>query len=228
MGLLRGVRPPSAKLRQRSGVRIRRTAGRAVPALLAAAAMLCAAGTAPGASFSRVVIDAGHGGHDRGAAVGLTYEKHLALDVARRLDAYLRSQGFKTTMTRSGDKFISLPRRASIANSSSGSIFISIHFNYATRRGAAGIETFYNSRNRSSLTLAHMVQSAALYKTRAPNRGVKHATFHVLRQNKRPAILVECAFLTNSGDRYRALSPEYRQRMAEAIAMGIIKFRQSG
>ena len=196
--------------------------------LVFALVALVTAPLADAASFSKVVIDAGHGGHDRGAAVGLTYEKHLALDVARRLDVYLRGQGFSTTMTRARDSFIPLPRRASISNSSSNAIFVSIHFNHATRRGAAGIETFYNTRNRSSLTLAHMVQSAALYKTRAPNRGVKHANFHVLRQNKRPAILVECAFLTNSTDRYRALSPDFRQKMAEAIAMGIIKFRQSG
>ena len=183
---------------------------------------------ADAASFSRVVIDAGHGGHDRGAATGLTYEKHLALDVARRLEIYLNQQGIQTTLTRRGDQFISLPRRVKIANAARGSIFVSIHFNSATRAGAAGIETFYNSRSPEGFTLAQMVQSAAIYKTRANSRGVKHANFHVLRENKRPAILVECAFLTNSSDRYRALSPSYRQKMAEAIAMGIIKYRKEG
>lgn len=199
--------------------------------MVAAAALLLSAlagATAGAAGFSRVIIDAGHGGHDRGAAVGLTYEKHLALDVARRLEAYLKAQGISTKLTRRDDTFIPLPRRAKMSNSSGNAIFVSIHFNSARRRGAAGIETFYHHRNRKSATLAHMVQSAALYKTRAGNRGVKHANFHVLSQNKQPAILVECAFLTNSGDRSRALSPEFRQRMAEAIAMGIIKFKKEG
>ena len=92
-----------------------------------------------------------------------------------------------------------------------------------------GIGVFYLSinRNKQSLKLAHMIQSAALYKTRASNRGIKKANFLVLSKNNRPAILLECAFLTNSSDRYRALDPAYRQRIAEAIAMGIIKFRQS-
>ena len=116
---------------------------------------------------------------------------------------------------------------ARIANAESGAIFVSIHFNHARSRKAAGIETFYHSRNKQSLKLAHMVQSAALYKTRAGNRGVKKANFLVLSKNNRPAVLLECAFLSNSSDRYRALDPEYRQRIAEAVAMGIIKFRQS-
>ena len=72
-----------------------------------------------------------------------------------------------------------------------------------------------------------MIQSASLYKTRANNRGVKKANFLVLSKTNRPAVLLECAFHTNTSDRFRALDPEYRQRIAEAVAMGIIKFRQS-
>ncbi len=206
----------------------RRTAPARAALCLALALFAAATGAAPAARFSRVVIDAGHGGHDKGAATGLTYEKHLALDVARRLELYLEEQGIRTTLTRERDVFIPLPRRARMANDARGAIFVSIHFNSAANTGAEGIETFYNRRNPSSLILAHMVQSASIYKTRAESRGVKHANFHVLAENTRPAILVECAFLTNRGDRYRALSPAYRQKMAEAIAMGIIQFRREG
>lgn len=191
-------------------------------------ALSCAAPDVFAANFSRVVIDAGHGGHDRGAGFSHTYEKHLALDVARRLDVYLRSQGINTTLTRKRDAFVPLSRRVEISHAAGEAIFISIHFNYARRRSASGIETFYNARNINSQKLAHMVQSAALYKTRARNRGVKHARFHVLAKNRQPAILLECAFLTNSSDRHRALDPSYRQKMAEAVAMAIIKFRSSG
>ena len=183
--------------------------------------------TAKAVPFTKVILDAGHGGHDFGGTFGLTYEKHLALDVVRRVEIYLKSQGISTKLTRSRDTFISLPRSARIANAESGAIFVSIHFNHARSRKAAGIETFYHTKNKNSLKLAHMIQSAALYKTRANNRGVKKGNFLVLSKNNRPAVLLECAFLTNSSDRYRALDPEYRQRMAEAVAMGIIKFRQS-
>ena len=183
--------------------------------------------TARAVPFTKVFLVAGHGGHDFGGTFGLTYEIHLALDVVRRVEIYLKSQGISTKLTRSRDNFISLPRRARIANAESGAIFVSIHFNHARSRKAAGIETFYHTKNKNSLKLAHMIQSAALYKTRANNRGVKKGNFLVLSKNNRPAVLLECAFLTNSSDRFRALDPEYRQRIAEAVAMGIIKFRQS-
>lgn len=183
--------------------------------------------TAKAIPFTKVILDAGHGGHDLGGTFGLTYEKHLALDVVKRVEIYLKSQGISTKLTRSRDTFISLQRRARIANAESGAIFVSIHFNHARSRKAAGIETFYHTKNKNSLKLAHMIQSASLYKTRANNRGVKKANFLVLSKNNRPAVLLECAFLTNSSDRFRALDPEYRQRIAEAVAMGIIKFRQS-
>ena len=69
----------------------------------------------PGASakyFSRVVIDPGHGGHDRGGRTGKVYEKHLALDTALRLERYLEASGYQVTMTRKSDTFVSLARRA--------------------------------------------------------------------------------------------------------------------
>ena len=82
--------------------------------------------TAKAIPFTKVILDAGHGGHDLGGTFGLTYEKHLALDVVRRVDTYLKSQGISTKLTRSRDTFISLQRRARIANAESGAIFVSI------------------------------------------------------------------------------------------------------
>ena len=89
----------------------------------------CSQTEAKAVPFTKVILDAGHGGHDLGGTFGLTFEKHLALDVVRRVDVFLRSQGISTKLTRSNDSFISLPRRARIANAESGAIFVSIHFN---------------------------------------------------------------------------------------------------
>ena len=107
--------------------------------------------TAKAIPFTKVILDAGHGGHDLGGTFGLTYEKHLALDVVKRVEIYLKSQGISTKLTRSRDTFISLQRRARIANAESGAIFVSIHFNHARSRKAAGIETFYHTKNKNSL-----------------------------------------------------------------------------
>src|SRR5438477_1281274 len=91
-----------------------------------------------------VVIDAGHGGFDRG---GVPYqkigEKNLTLDVAQRLRRVLQSQGYRTVMTRDSDVFITLGQRVAIANSQGNAIFVSIHFNSAPRWSANGIETYY-------------------------------------------------------------------------------------
>ena len=71
-------------------------------------------GTTQAKSFRYVVIDPGHGGHDKGGNSGKVYEKHLALDTALRLEYILKQRGISTKMTRRSDVFISLPRRVAI------------------------------------------------------------------------------------------------------------------
>ena len=116
-----------------------------------------------------VVIDAGHGGHDRGGVPGDRYpEKIYTLDVAKRLEARLRAAGYRTVMTRRGDYFVSLGARCGIANSQRNAIFVSIHFNSATREGANGIETYYYSRQ--SGRLASAIHSRALMRGTSSSR----------------------------------------------------------
>src|SRR5688572_11714222 len=97
-------------------------------------------------TFKTVVVDAGHGGEDNGAYRRYGgAEKTATLDVATRLASKLRESQFKTVMTRSGDTFVSLDKRAAISNRQKNAIFVSIHFNDARRRGIRGIETYYHS-----------------------------------------------------------------------------------
>ena len=188
----------------------------------------CAALTSPwvlGASFSTVVIDAGHGGHDRGGIPSnIIPEKGVALDVARRLRANLAGAGLRTVMTRSSDKFVSLDRRVSIANAQRRAIFVSIHFNSARRVGASGIETFYGSAKAKRL--ARLIQRNAMRTTSGENRGIKRARYYVLRKSRMPAVLIECGFLTNPRDATRASSSAYRDRLARQIGRAIIEFRR--
>ena len=106
-------------------------------AFSAAVFILSSAGVWAG-YFSRVVIDPGHGGDDRGGRSGKVYEKHLALDTAMRLEHYLREKGYQVTMTRKSDTFISLAKRAAIGNRFKGAIFVSLHYNYTWRRSVSG------------------------------------------------------------------------------------------
>ncbi len=182
----------------------------------------------PGASakyFSRVVIDPGHGGHDRGGRTGKVYEKHLALDTALRLENYLVASGYRVTMTRKSDTFISLPRRAALGNRYRDAIFVSLHYNYTWKRSVSGLETFYYSS--ASRGLAEAIQKAMLRRVRASNRGVKYGRYYVLRASKNPAVLVECGFVSNSRERSEMKKGSYRDAVARGIAEGIAKYRRS-
>src|SRR6266566_1089957 len=76
-----------------------------------------------------VVLDPGHGGHDKGAVCRYGSEKDFVLDVARQLRPLLQAKGLRVIMTREGDYFVPLEVRARIANAARDSIFVSIHFN---------------------------------------------------------------------------------------------------
>jgi N-acetylmuramoyl-L-alanine amidase len=167
-----------------------------------------------------IVIDAGHGGHDRGGIPGQRVsEKEMTLDVARRLKSALAASGYRVVMTRDSDAFVPLGTRCAIANSYRNAIFVSVHFNSATRRGASGIETYFYSRD--SLALASAIHHYVAGGAPSENRGVRRRGYFVLRRTKMPAVLVECGFLTNPTEAAYAQNASYRQKLAEAIAAGV-------
>jgi N-acetylmuramoyl-L-alanine amidase len=183
-----------------------------------AAILLLSASPAPART---VVIDAGHGGHDRGGVPGDRYpEKVFTLDVAKRLAARLHSAGYRVIMTRTGDYFVGLDQRCYAANSQRGAIFICIHFNSAPRSGASGIETYYYTRQ--SARLAAAVHSRLVRAAGTEDRHLRVRGYYVLRNTRIPAVLAECGFLTNSQEGGRiAHSASYRQRLADALASAI-------
>ena len=176
----------------------------------------------PASGARTIVIDAGHGGHDRGGVPGQRYaEKTYALDVAQRLRSRLQAAGFRTVMTRSGDYFVSLRQRCAIANGQRGAVFISVHFNSGRREGANGIETYYygaGSRGFAAAVHAEVLRAAG-----TENRFVRRRGFYVIRNTRNPAVLAECGFLTNRSEGARiAKSAGHRQKLADALARAII------
>jgi len=175
-------------------------------------------------AFDTVIIDAGHGGHDRGGLPGqYVPEKVVALDVSIRLQRKLQGAGIRTVMTRTSDVFIPLSARVAAANSRPRSIFVSIHFNSASNFEARGVETFYYSRESQLLAYAINRRIAVIA---AADRGVKFRGFYVLRNCRVPAVLVECGFLSNRYDARLALNASYRERLASEIARGIIAIKK--
>ncbi|HMJ84357.1 MAG TPA: N-acetylmuramoyl-L-alanine amidase [Vicinamibacterales bacterium] len=105
-----------------------------------------------GLGVSRIVIDAGHGGHDPGAKGKGVTEAELVLDVALRLEKLLQKvPGVDVILTRRTDDFIPLPERTAIANREGADLFLSIHANASSSTQAHGIETYFlNFANNQS------------------------------------------------------------------------------
>jgi N-acetylmuramoyl-L-alanine amidase len=119
-----------------------------------------------GLKVGRIVIDAGHGGHDTGT-IGPTglLEKDLCLDVALRLGALIsqRLPGAEVIYTRDDDTFIPLEQRTAIATQAKADLFISIHANSSPDPSARGIETYYLNFSNSPTALAVAARENATF-----------------------------------------------------------------
>lgn len=201
-----------------------------------------------GGALPTVVIDPGHGGKDEGARGRGLVEKQLTLDLALRVDKRLKTFGFPTVLTRSDDRFVSLPERAVIANKIEDALFVSLHFNKNSESTAAGIETFYEtekvppgaewtwigffnqgdtSQCESGETLAGYVQTSLVLRTEATNRGIKQRDLFVCRHVRGPSVLVEGGFLSNPVEARLLGNPEYRERLATAVVEGVMSYVKS-
>lgn len=177
----------------------------------------------------KIIIDAGHGGKDFGAlSRALGYEeKQLTLTTAHMLRNQLKQLGYHAILTRSQDVFISLDKRAELANRADADLFVSIHFNHSTSQEAKGIEIYTykesppSSRILRSKELAKEVLSKIIHTTGAKSRGLKEANFAVIRETDMPAILVEAGFLSNPQEREKIRDPKYLRFIASGIAKGI-------
>jgi N-acetylmuramoyl-L-alanine amidase len=197
-----------------------------------------------------VVLDPGHGGHDKGAVSRYGNEKDFALDVARKLRPFLQAKGLRVVMTREGDYFVPLDVRAQIANAARNSIFVSIHFNATNDDpNATGFEIFSftprgapstsdNAVAPSSLSMQagtlvdsqSLALSACIYHSLLGHipefdRGIKRARFAVLRQTKVPAVLIEGGFLTERGESRLIANKDWRTKLAGAISVGIENYQ---
>jgi N-acetylmuramoyl-L-alanine amidase len=171
---------------------------------------------------ARVVVDAGHGGHDPGARGRSSLpEKTITLDIAQHLASRLRDQGAAVTMTRNSDRFIELDERAAIADRTHADFFVAIHADSSRKSGVQGM-TIYMARNASADSRrAAKTIAAALERAGLEVRGVNTAGYRVLVGHSRPGVLIECGFLTNQSEAQRLNDSSYRARVADAIADGI-------
>ena len=189
-----------------------------------------------------IFLDPGHGGSDPGAISGGVREKDLTLSVYNKVSSKLASLGYTVLTSRNVDKDVDLVDRADQANKDNADMLLSIHFNAGGRGIARGIETYYyqatadrvpkiNKENHNnperlerSRKLANKVQQNLLYQTGANDRGVKRASFTVLRETSIPSILVELGFIDNPEERNKIKTNEYQERLANGIVDGIVEY----
>jgi len=175
-----------------------------------------------------VVMDAGHGGHDDGAwehTKSKLPEKTIVLDIAQKVGRMLSDRGAKVSYTRTTDRFISLEDRALSAERNRADLFVSVHANASTRNPhASGVDIYIYDKASSQSVRAALKIDRAVKQAGFESRGVKRANFHVLREHTRPAVLIECGFLTNNGDAGKLNSSSYRAEIASAIADGIVDY----
>lgn len=170
--------------------------------------------------MARICIDPGHGGSDPGAVYKERKESEDNLALAKEVAIELRRHGVTVDETRSSDKTVSLRERSNFENKGSYNYFISFHRNAFKPEAAQGVETYtYLNASGKAKGLASKIQ-AALVNVGFTNRGVKEANFHVLRETKAPAVLVEIGFIDNSKD--NQLFDSKRDGIIEGLTKAIL------
>ncbi len=171
-----------------------------------------------------VVVDPGHGGKDSGApGIGGLLEKDVILPIGKRVAAILEQNGIQAVMTRDADYFVDLKPRVDLAERINATLFVSIHANAVDRRpDVNGLEVYYYD---SGYQLAEAVRKAILQGIPTiKDRGTRKARFYVVRKTSMPSILVETGYMTGREDNPRLGTTEYQNRMADAIARGVLKY----
>ncbi len=189
-----------------------------------------------------IIIDAGHGGLDGGAVSSDgVQEKNINLDIAKRLKVYLEHSGAKVLMTREKDislhknddesiknkKRSDLNTRREMVNNSDAEIFVSIHLNFFEQSKYKGAQVFYEKLHPESVKLAGCIQSEMKEALDKENKRMpaKIGDDKMLFRNlKIPSVIVECGFLSNPSEAMLLNTPEYRQKVAYSIYMGIMDY----
>ncbi len=170
-----------------------------------------------------VVLDAGHGGNDPGAVRGDVQEKEVTMQIIAKLKKVLESKGARIVLTRSDDTFVSLEDRVKITNAVGPNLFLSVHINsLESTSNIYGIETYFQTDR--SRPLADRVHGSLVGGLGAPDRSVRKARFYVINHTPVPAILAEVGYITHKGERDRLISSEYQQKVANALARGVMNY----
>lgn len=194
-------------------------------------------------SFPVIIIDAGHGGFDGGAtAKDGTIEKDINLKISRYISEYLNLLGFKTILTREDDvslednpelsikkrKTSDIHNRLKIMEETSNALFVSIHQNHYSVEKYSGLQVFYSPEfSDESSILAQSIQETVIHTLQPENnRQIKQCgnSVYLIYNAVKPAVLVECGFLSNVKETELLKSDDYQMKIAYCISLGIFNY----
>jgi len=182
-----------------------------------------------------VVIDAGHGGKDRGASSrNGVYESDINLAIARFLKAEFEIRGVGVTMTRENQDWLASPlaqnkkksdmdKRRQIIERVRPDLVISIHLNtFPSDSSVHGLQTFYDKSGTTSKIYAEAIQSEFNRSPLDINRNARTGDYYMLDSTAYPSVLVECGFLSNPDDERLLGRLEYQRIIAHYIASAVV------
>ena len=182
-----------------------------------------------------IVLDSGHGGEDPGKiGVNQAKEKDVNLKIAKKTKERLEKKGWKVVMTREKDvmlgdsaagnkKIHDMKARVERINKTMPQAAVSIHQNSYQDAQIHGAQVFYYSHSEEGKRMAEVMQKALLKADEENTRQAKaNDTYYLLKRTEVPTIIVECGFLSNPEEAAKLVSPKYQEKLAEAIAEGIL------
>jgi N-acetylmuramoyl-L-alanine amidase len=170
-----------------------------------------------------IVIDPGHGGIDTGATgAGGTLEKELTLRTAQLLSDKLKAAGANVFLTRTSDAFLPLPSRVRLASVHQSDAFISLHYDSNIERSVRGMTGYYYHSNQKQL--AEYVYNSTIAQTRLKSRGVRSGDYHVVRENKRQAVLMELGYISNPAEEMTLTSGQFQENAATGLYNGLARY----
>lgn len=171
--------------------------------------------------MKKICIDCGHGGSDSGAiGVNNIKEKDYNLALGERIIELLENYNVEIITTRNKDNYVSLEERVKTSNDNNVDIFISIHCNAHTNENANGFETYTYTGNSELQKLTHKNILNRIPSLK--DRGIKKASYYVLKYTKAKAVLIECGFITNKSD-YKILMDNI-ENFALSITKSIVTY----
>ncbi|MDX5475814.1 MAG: N-acetylmuramoyl-L-alanine amidase [Bacillaceae bacterium] len=174
-----------------------------------------------------IMIDPGHGGSDPGAVFQSFSEKDFNLNISLLVRDYLQANyEVNVLMTRTTDTTLSLIERTNLANSRNPDFFLSIHNNAG---GGTGFESyiFNGTVNNETVNFQRIIHDEIMQRVRdrynITDRGKKRANFHVLRETRMTALLLEVLFVDNSRDLALLRNGTFVRDVSTAIAIGVAR-----